>query len=344
MGMNIYSLLRLYRRVRSSRLKLLGLMAMHVLRRRYTCLFFDPVLACNLRCRMCYFSDAEARSHMHGRFSRDDIEAIAKALFPHMLKLQIGCGAEPTVSAELANIVALGRKYGVRYISITTNGMLLTRTLIDDLLASGLNEITLSAHGFSQDVYETLMQGARFDKFMQLIGILKEVRATEMGSALRLRVNYTVNEDNVGDLPLFMKVFDGLHVDVLQIRPIQKIGETAYDNFSRAELVRRYDECVLPVVEACRIMGTTCIYPSRETLSGGCEDVPSDTKNSVVDMIPYFQLSPYDGWKEKIDPYREDFYGYCRRTGRLRYMVRNLLRYDAERRDDRTRAMDYTVG
>lgn len=327
----------------SPRLKLLGLIAMHVLRRRYSCLFFDPVLACNLRCRMCYFSDAEARRNMHGRFSHDDIEAIAKALFPHMLKLQIGCGAEPTVSNELPHIVALGRKYGVRYISITTNGMLLTRDLIDSLVDSGLNEITLSAHGFSQHVYESLMQGASFDKFRLLIDMLKEVRATKKGGGLKLRVNFTMNEDNVADLPLFMKTFDGLHVDVLQIRPIQKIGETDYHNFSRAELVRRYDDCVQPVVDACHAMGTTCLYPSREALADADYDESTDTINNVVDMIPYFHLSPYDGWKEKIDPYKEDFNGYCRRTRRMGYMLCNLLHYGADKRDDRTRAMNYTV-
>lgn len=342
--MNIYGLLKLYRRIDSPRLKLLGLAVLHLLHRRYSCLFFDPVLACNLRCRMCYFSDPVARRDIHGRFSREDLDAIARALFPYMLKLQIGCGAEPTVCADLAHIVALGRKYGVPYISITTNGMLLTRQLVDDMVAGGLNEITLSAHGFSRDTYETLMQGASFARFLQLIDILREVRATEGGKGLKIRVNYTVNEDNIGDLPLFMNVFCGLHIDVLQIRPIQKIGDSDYNNFSREAIVSRYDECIQPVINACGELGTKCLYPLKEQLvTATTEGEAPDTLNSVVDMLPYFQLSPHDGWKDKINPYKEDFYGYCSRTHRLRYMLKNLVWYRGETRDDRTRAMDYSV-
>ena len=340
---NIYNLLKVYRRIDSPRIKLLGLIALHVLHKRYSCLFFDPVLACNLRCRMCYFSDAEARRAMHGRFTERDLEAIAAALFPHMLKLQIGCGAEPTVSPLLLRAVELGRKYEVPYISITTNGMLLNRELLMQLVNGGLSELTLSAHGFSKPVYEELMLGASFERFTQLIATLREVRATEAGQRLKIRINFTVNEDNIGDLPKFASTFSDLHIDVLQIRPIQKIGESEYSNFSRSALINRYDECIMPVVEACRELGTQCLYPQKQTLMQSDDTSAPDNMNSVVDMIPYFQLSPHDGWKNKIDPYRENFYGYCRRTHRLGYMLRNLISYRGDKRSDRTKAMNYDV-
>jgi len=75
---------------------------------------------------MCYFSDAETAKKMRGKFSSDDLEAIAKSLFPRALRLQIGCGAEPTVSQNLLQLVQLGKQYGVKHITITTNGNLLT--------------------------------------------------------------------------------------------------------------------------------------------------------------------------------------------------------------------------
>ena len=62
---------------------------------------------------MCYFSDAEAAKNMHGKFTTDDLEVIAKALFPRALRLQIGCGAEPTMSQNLLQLVKLGKQYGV---------------------------------------------------------------------------------------------------------------------------------------------------------------------------------------------------------------------------------------
>lgn len=305
-------------------------------------MFFDPVLSCNLRCRMCYFSDAEKRKELHGRFSDEDIRAIAKALFPYMLKLQIGCGAEPTVYSNLSEVVRLAKHYGVPYVSITTNGMLLSLESLKKLAESGLDEVTLSVHGLSAATYEDLMQGAKFSKFKELIGMLKQAKA-ETGGKLKIRINYTINEDNVDDLTLFPEVFGGLHVDVLQLRPIQKIGESDYKNFSKQKIIENYDKCIMSLVEYCRKQNTLCIYPSHEDLLkvDGCED--TDKTNDVVNMIPYFQLSPFDGWKEKINPYEEDFYGYCRRNRRVGYMLRNIIRYGHETEEDVTKSMNYNV-
>ena len=94
---------------------------------------------------------------MHGKFTTDDLEVIAKALFPRALRLQIGCGAEPTMSQNLLQLVKLGKQYGVKHITITTNGNLLTYEKLQKLVENGLTEITISAHGFTKNTYESLM-------------------------------------------------------------------------------------------------------------------------------------------------------------------------------------------
>ena len=57
---------------------------------------------------MCYFSDDEKRKEMHGNLTKQDMENIAEALFHRALKLQIGCGAEPSLYKNLVEIVRLG--------------------------------------------------------------------------------------------------------------------------------------------------------------------------------------------------------------------------------------------
>lgn len=56
--MNVYKALKIFGKIKSKRIKLLGLIAMHIAKRRYIGVFLDPVMACNLRCRMCYMSDS----------------------------------------------------------------------------------------------------------------------------------------------------------------------------------------------------------------------------------------------------------------------------------------------
>lgn len=52
--MNLYSLLKIYTKIKNPRFRAMGMLLLHLLRRKYTCMSFDPVLGCNLKCRMCF--------------------------------------------------------------------------------------------------------------------------------------------------------------------------------------------------------------------------------------------------------------------------------------------------
>ncbi|RZV67600.1 MAG: radical SAM protein, partial [Flavobacteriaceae bacterium] len=117
--MNIYRLLKLNRMVKNHRIKFLGLFFLHKFNKRYLAVNLDPVLACNLRCQMCYFTDSEILKTLKGQLTDDELHRIADLIFKRALKLQIGCGTEPTLYKNLDKIVALGKKYNVPYISLT---------------------------------------------------------------------------------------------------------------------------------------------------------------------------------------------------------------------------------
>jgi len=342
--MNFYRLLHIYQRIKSQRLRALGLWIFHVSGRRYLTLNVDPILSCNLSCRMCYFSNDNIRRSLRGKFSQQDLEAIGKSLFSRTLKLQIGCGTEPTMFDNLPSLVALGKRYGVPNISITTNGNLLTDEKLTALLDAGLDEIILSAHGLTKQTYERLMPPAKFEKFLSLIQLLRQAKAN--GRALRVRLNYTVNEENAAELALFPTVFEGLHLDVLQIRPIQKIGDAAYQNYSLAALREQYDTLIAPIAQYCKENGMQCIYPTRENLQQLEEEGQrEEPQNSVVNAFPYFYFAPYDNWRDEIDPYNETFADYSNRTHRARVIIKEVFHPHraASNGSDRTKTMNYKL-
>lgn len=340
--MNTYRLLKYYRGIKSQRLKAVGLLTLHLLHRRYVNFFFDPILSCNLRCRMCFFSMSQYRTSLLGlHFTHDDVQAIAQSIFPSILKLQIGCGAEPTVYRDFPFIVDLARQYGVPYVSLTTNGNLLSAALLEDLAGKGLDEITISAHGFTRESYEAMMPGASFDKFFNLIEALKALRASYPN--FKVRVNFTVNEDNVQELLLMPRLFAGLQLDVVQLRPIQKLGDTSYSNFSKTKIIGHYDEYITPVVEHFRSLGTVVSYPTVENLRkvDGVED--TDTSNSLIDTIPQFYLGPHKGWRRKIDPYKETFRDYCKRNHRVTLLLRCIFFRSGKSENLKTKNLNYRV-
>ena len=129
MARNIYNILRLGTQIKSRRLKLLGIWLFHVLGKRYIGIFLDQ----------------QKRKSLRGTLKYEEIEAIAGSLFHRALKLQVGCGAEPTLHKDLVKIIALGKRYNVPYVSLTTNGNLLTKELLAAAVKNGLDELTLSA-------------------------------------------------------------------------------------------------------------------------------------------------------------------------------------------------------
>src|SRR5690554_6460991 len=85
-----------------------------------------------------------------------------------------------------------------------------------------VNEIILSCHGVKKATYEEFMAGASYEKFHEVLGILKEVR--DAGRSLpKLRINYTANPDNLDELIDFFEVFGHYPVDILQVRPVMDV-------------------------------------------------------------------------------------------------------------------------
>lgn len=340
--MNFYRLFGLFGKLQSPRVKLLGLYVLHITGKRYLGVFLDPVLACNFRCKMCYFSDEEKRKSMHGSLSPDEISQAAKALFHRTLKLQIGCGAEPTLYKELEQIVRIGKKYGIPYISLTTNGNLLTESKLTALVRAGLNEITISLHGIKKETYEFLMTNGKFDRFLRLLNDLKEVK--KEFPAFKVRINYTMNADNIEELGEFWSVFNDIPIDVLQLRPIQEIGKSEYDNFDLNKISDSFENILIPLVESCKSKKIICLTPDKSNLVALKENTPD--KNKIIEDLTYCYYSPNGCLNDGFDYKTENFETYSKRTKRGTFILKNLFKYSAGttgHEKEVTRRMNYSV-
>ena len=263
MARNIYNILRLGTQIKSRRLKLLGIWLFHVLGKRYIGVFLDPVLACNFRCKMCYFSDEEKRKSLRGTLKYEEIEAIAGSLFHRVLKLQIGCGAEPTLHKDLVKIIALGKRYNVPYVSLTTNG--------------------------------NLMTNGKFDLFRRLLADVAEIK--KQHPQFKLRINYTINNDNLEELNRIWEVV-GDELDILQLRPIQKIGESEYQDFDLTNIYARYDAILVPLIEECRRKHIICLAPDKQNIIVLEEN---DADDNSIEKITYCYVSPQECWQDDFD-------------------------------------------
>lgn len=341
--MDIYKILKVNQYIKSHRVKFLGLWLLSVLNKRYVSIQMDPVLACNLRCKMCYFSDADfVRKNMKGMFKEEDLEPLATAVFKNALKLQIGCGAEPTLFKHNTRLIQLAKQHNVPYISMITNGNLLEDKDIADFANAGLNEIILSLHGVHKTTYEDFMDKGVFEKFHLVMQALTEQKKLKPG--LRVRINYTFNKDNFYELEDFFKVYGSYAIDIIQLRPIDKIGDTVYNEFSLKTIENDYVRVSSAMKAEAEKRKITMLYP-QSTLRNEQQSLKVKTANDSSFLIPYtyFYVSPKFAWKEDFDWRTEDFAAWRKRSNWNTTLLKNVFRSRRSLDDTNRNMLNYSV-
>jgi molybdenum cofactor biosynthesis enzyme MoaA len=248
-----YRLLQLNRIVKSHRIKFAFLLFADFFNLRYLCLRFDPILSCNLRCQMCYFSIKDWREKNKGSFNHEEIEHIAGIFFKKTYQLYIGCGAEPTLYKDFMDLVILGKKNKIPFVGLVTNGQLLSEEHIKKFIFYGLDEISISTHGVRKETYEKLMVNASFDKLTNVLSLIDRLKYENSSKLPVVRLNYTVNPDNLDELEEFFENYGKYNIGVLQIRPIYDLGDTAYKNKNLLSLINKYNKIIEILHETCKM-------------------------------------------------------------------------------------------
>ena len=345
--MNIYNIIKfLGIGVIPGRVKLAGLLGIYSLRRRIVGVYLDPVLACNLRCRMCYFSDPEKRGELKGVISDNVLDHIEKNIFPYALKLQIGCGAEPTLYHHLPALITRAKNSGISYISLTTNGQLLAtgNVSLSELVKAGLKEITLSIHGTDRETYEHLMPGAKFDNFLNLVKQLAVIK-NEYGKEFIIRINFTVNSLNLSNLKdnRFWELWknNGIHPDIIQLRPVQKIGESDWNDFDLSTLKEHYDSTFGNIITRAKEKGIVIMAPTRASLDE--VSTPQGATEAIIEDISYCYISPTTVYKPDFDVSKENLYTYLRRHKTGSFLLRSILSRNYSRQAKSSKKLNYKV-
>jgi molybdenum cofactor biosynthesis enzyme MoaA len=309
----VYRLLKLNRLVRDPPLKLAAVALAHAVGLRHLVIRLDPVVACNLRCTMCYFSDnAYVRSHK-GIFSHEEIARIATLFFPRALMVVVGCGAEPTLYKDFPEIVQLAKQSGVPNVSMVTNGKLLTERHMELLIAYGLDEIMVSVHGTTRETYESFMVGASFQTIHSVLGSLRDLKSRHSSGLPQLRINYTANSANFEELAALFDVFGVYNLSTLQIRPVMDLGGQYRDPIGTADLAK-FRSIVVALGEEARQRGITYLANTEDPRY----ELPA---SKALYQAINRGVSPELVWRKDFDWRNETYDDYCRRVGWFRKLI-----------------------
>ena len=205
----------------------------------------EPTSQCNLRCIMCYQSDKSFSSKSAGFMGYMKLDLLKKIIDEIEGKIEavtFASRGEPTLHGELDEFLKYcdGKFLGLK---LNTNVTLLNEKKINSLLSSDLQSLVLSIDEKNKENYEKIRVNAKFEKVMQNLNLLKDIREKNYkNSKLKIRISgVKINTDqDVEEMNKFYSEFAD-EIVLVDYEPWESSYENEKNNIKDecSELYRR---------------------------------------------------------------------------------------------------------
>jgi len=195
-------------------------------------IFMDQNNKCNLKCRMCGFSDPRVKYIPHYDMPFWLFKKIAKEAFPFTKYLALSCLTEPLMTRDLPKRLDLLKEYRVPFSEIITNGVLLKEKIISKILEVPITRLGISLDGATAETYESIRIGSSFSKVIANIHLFNKMKADRGSDLPHLRLLHVISEANINEFPALLAQDETLKaqsVDFRTIIPIHNAGLQASD-------------------------------------------------------------------------------------------------------------------
>jgi radical SAM protein with 4Fe4S-binding SPASM domain len=159
----------------------------------------EVTAACNLRCRMCLVRYRPPVDRHVASLSLDTFRRLVDAV-PGVEKITLQGLGEPLMAPELFGMIEHATARGIR-VGFNTNGTLLTAAAAERLVRAGLDWLHVSLDGARKVTYESIRDGADFDKVARNVRGLVEIRRRLGAGRPRLSLVFVAMRHNLRELP-----------------------------------------------------------------------------------------------------------------------------------------------
>jgi len=258
---------------------------------------FSPIAVCNYRCKFC-----ESNSQYEG----------VKEIFPNAITAEefeqlnfydkrtiavffYGNAGEPLLNKDFYSIARQLKKMGI-FLSITTNGSMLTRELADELVKMGFDDFLVSFHAGKKDTYEFL-QNKTFDKVTENVRYLAKIKKRYP----KIVFNFALNQINGKEIPEFVKLCKDLKIDGIQSNHYYHCKNFFEEDISYVNDPMEGNKLVDQLYDLAQREGLFVHPAKRNYLKEKEESAISgqDTKPACQCVMPYQNLNFYGSFMEK---------------------------------------------
>jgi cyclic pyranopterin phosphate synthase len=132
---------------------------------------------CNLKCLYCMPAEGVDYFDERDIMTNEEILRFLRIACGHGLRKVRITGGEPLTRKNIAGLISSIKKTGVRDLSITTNGIMMSR-MVEDLKRAGLDRVNISLDTMDPARYRTITKGGRIDLVWQSIKKAEETGLT----------------------------------------------------------------------------------------------------------------------------------------------------------------------
>ena len=218
-------------------------------------LVIAPSLKCNIACIMCRFPGEvrDAPDPSMTRMSERQYDEVIE-MMPHLRVLNI-TGGEPLIADGTRRLLRAFKtdKFRDGGIVITTNGILLDKSLISDMKRSRLLSIIISVNAANRATYEHITGVDAYDRVLRNVANLTEARR-DFNPIPRVVLSFVIMKCNYRQIPDHIRTAAKFGTDIQLLPMVGKLaGESMFmDPGELRTLAEFIDHEVAPLVTSMR--------------------------------------------------------------------------------------------
>lgn len=175
-------------------------------------LTIETTNVCNARCNNCPNSDlGRPKGHISGEVLEKTLSDATAMGIP---RVNICGHGEPLLVRDVFDRLASFQKYSFRYLTVTTNGSILTTNLFETMRKAGVHTVNISVDSGIPELYEELRVGLSFDTVKENIRRCREWKDVHGGPAINIQATLFEPERNTKSalVEQFGGIADSIHV------------------------------------------------------------------------------------------------------------------------------------
>jgi len=256
-------------------------------------IIIDATELCNLSCTHCPHPEFKRSAHYAGRslsaaLSARAVSEVAEAGRGHVQYVRFASDGEPLLHRAIFEMVADAVRRSGTFVSLTTNGTLLTEARVEALLATGVHLVDISIDAFSAETYARVR--VRGDLNVTRANVERLIaRARASGAPTRVAVSYIEQPDNLHETDDFRRFWSDAGAHSVAIRRLHSASGAV---IRVAEVMRR---------QAASAERRPCVYPWERvvlTPRGTLAFCPSDWTGGSS-LVPYETTTIAELWRSE---------------------------------------------